>query len=56
MAADTPASSTVSSSRRPGELYPPIEPYNTGWLAVSDIHEIYYEECGNKDGNPIILM
>ena len=56
MAADTPASSTVSSSRRPGELYPTIEPYNTGWLAVSDIHEIYYEECGNKDGNPILLL
>ena len=40
----------------PGELYPPIEPYNSGFLAVSDIHEIYYEECGNRDGNPILYL
>ena len=45
-----------SSSRRPGDLYPPIEPYNSGWLTVSDIHELYYEECGNKDGNPVIYL
>ena len=45
-----------SSSRRSGELYPPIEPYNTGWLAVSDIHELYYEECGNKDGSPVVYL
>ena len=39
-----------------GELYPPIEPYNSGYLTVSDIHEIYYEECGNKDGNPVVYL
>ena len=50
------STATGSSSRRPGELYPPIEPYNSGWLTVSDIHEIYYEECGNKDGNPIVFL
>ena len=44
------------TDRKPGELYPPIEPYNTGWLTVSDIHEIYYEECGNKDGNPVVYL
>ena len=42
--------------RKPGDLYPPIEPYNSGWLAVSDLHEIYYEECGNKDGNPVVYL
>ena len=57
----TPSSSAVteasgSPSRKPGELYPPIEPYNSGWLTVSDIHEIYYEECGNKDGNPVVYL
>ncbi len=28
-------------------LYPPIEPYNTGRLQVSPVHEIYFEESGN---------
>lgn len=32
-------------------LYPEIEPYNTGFLRVSDIHTIYYEESGNPDGH-----
>ena len=45
-----------SSIRQPGELYPPIEPYNSGYLTVSDIHEIYYEECGNKEGNPVVCL
>ena len=51
-------SPTVAASicRNSGGLYPPIEPYNTGWLTVSDIHEIYYEECGNKDGNPVVYL
>ena len=38
------------------ELFPPIEPYNTGRLKVSDIHELYYEECGNPKGNPIVFL
>lgn len=37
-------------------LYPPIEPFNTGMLKVSDIHEIYYEESGNPDGKPILFL
>ena len=42
--------------RSPATLYPPVEPYNSGWLPVSDIHEVYYEECGNNDGNPVIFL
>ncbi len=38
------------------ELFPEIEPYSQGWLRVSDLHEIYYEESGNKDGNPVIFL
>ena len=37
-------------------LYPPIEPYDTGRLRVSDIHEIYYEQCGNPNGKPVIFL
>lgn len=32
-------------------LYPDIEPYNTGFLKVSEIHIIYYEQSGNPDGH-----
>ena len=44
------------ASKPPGELYPPIEPYNSGFLTVSDTHEIFYEEYGNRDGNPIVYL
>jgi proline iminopeptidase len=37
-------------------LYPEIEPYRTGYLRVSPIHEIYYEECGNPRGKPALFV
>ncbi|HZI18279.1 MAG TPA: prolyl aminopeptidase [Pyrinomonadaceae bacterium] len=37
-------------------LYPPIEPYNTGTLQVSPLHTVYYEECGNPDGQPVVFL
>jgi proline iminopeptidase len=36
--------------------YPPIEPYNTGRLKVSDVHEIYFEESGNPKGKPVVFL
>lgn len=36
--------------------YPIQEPFNQGRLKVSDIHEIYYEESGKKDGPPIVFV
>mmetsp|Transcript_29616 Transcript_29616/g.32992 ORF Transcript_29616/g.32992 Transcript_29616/m.32992 type:complete len:322 (+) Transcript_29616:28-993(+) len=38
------------------ELYPPIEPFNSGFLKVSDKHELYFEECGNKEGKPAVVL
>ncbi len=38
------------------ELYPEIEPYESGRLKVSDIHELYYEQCGNPDGKPLLFL
>ncbi len=38
------------------ELYPPIEPYNQGTLKVSDLHTIYFEESGNPQGKPVVLL
>jgi proline iminopeptidase len=38
------------------ELYDPIEPYATGRLRVSPVHEIYYEQCGNPNGHPVVFL
>ena len=46
---------TASPPRR-RELYPPIEPHRSGHLAVGDGHEIYWEECGNPDGKPVVFL
>ena len=37
-------------------LYPEIEPFDSGTLQVSEIHEIYYERCGNPKGIPVVFL
>lgn len=37
-------------------FYPPIEPYDTGFLQVSPVHRIYYEQSGNPRGKPVIFI
>ncbi|ASG19788.1 prolyl aminopeptidase [Nitrospirillum viridazoti] len=39
-----------------GDLFPPLEPYRTGTLAVSGLHTIYWEEAGNPDGAPVVFL
>lgn len=36
--------------------YPEIEPYRTGRLKVSSIHDLYFEECGNPQGKPAVFV
>ncbi|KAF5359556.1 hypothetical protein D9756_003460 [Leucocoprinus leucothites] len=43
-------------TNRPSMSYPPIEPFETGNLKVSDIHTLYYEVSGKEDGNPVIFV
>ncbi len=38
------------------ELYPTIEPYNTFFINVSDLHTIHVEECGNPNGKPVVFL
>ena len=38
------------------QLYAPIEPYRQGRLKVGGGHEIYYEECGNPRGKPVLMV
>jgi proline iminopeptidase len=44
----------MNESRR--VKYPPLEPYNTGFLQVNAEHEVYYEESGNPEGKPVIFI
>jgi proline iminopeptidase len=44
----------MSTERR--ELYPAIEPYNGGFLQVSPLHRIYYEESGNRNGPAAVFL
>ncbi|WP_116134481.1 prolyl aminopeptidase [Tropicimonas sp. IMCC34043] len=37
-------------------LFPPCDPYREGWLRVSDRHRIYYQEAGNPDGKPALIL
>ena len=37
-------------------LFPEIEPFNSGFLKVSDIHSIYFEETGNPKGRPVVYL
>ena len=38
------------------ELYPEIEVFDSGMLAVDARHRIYYEQCGNPDGKPVVIL
>ncbi|KAJ3299373.1 hypothetical protein HK104_009161 [Borealophlyctis nickersoniae] len=38
------------------DLYPQIEPFDTGFLKVDDTHSIYYEQSGNRDGKPVVFL
>ncbi|WP_018150753.1 prolyl aminopeptidase [Leeia oryzae] len=37
-------------------LFPSIEPNQSGYLPVSDLHTIYWETCGNPAGIPVIFL
>ena len=39
-----------------GMLYPPIEPHSQGLLDVGDGHHLYWEECGNLQGQPVVFL
>ncbi|NND82559.1 MAG: prolyl aminopeptidase [Gammaproteobacteria bacterium] len=38
------------------ELYPPIDAFDSGFLPVSDLHTIHYEQSGNPQGRPVVLL
>lgn len=38
------------------DLYPDIEPNVSGRLSVDEIHSVYWEECGNPQGIPVVFL
>jgi len=55
VAAHNPAMDKAAQMPR-RELYPALEPNHSGTIAVGDGHELYYEECGNRRGKPVVLL
>jgi proline iminopeptidase len=45
---------SAAESRR--TLYPDIEPFDSGRLPVSALHTLYYEQCGNPRGKPVVFL
>jgi proline iminopeptidase len=37
-------------------LYPPIEPFESGFLQVSPLHTLYYEQVGNPEGRKAVFL
>ncbi|MBI4969826.1 MAG: prolyl aminopeptidase [Rhodospirillales bacterium] len=38
------------------DIFPPIEPWSSGHLAVGDPHALYWEQCGRKDGSAVLFL
>ncbi len=38
------------------EFFPPIEPYESGLLKVSELHTLSYEVAGNPAGRPVVFL
>lgn len=38
------------------QLYPPIDPYESGRLPLDGGHVMYWEQSGNPDGIPVVFM
>ncbi len=37
-------------------FYPPIEVFDAGFLQVSPLHRVYYEQSGNPRGKPVVFL
>lgn len=51
-----PSLAPAQEARRPGELFPQAEPFDSGYLKVSKLHEIHYALHGNPKGKPVFVL
>ncbi|HEY8244125.1 MAG: prolyl aminopeptidase [Vicinamibacteria bacterium] len=47
---------TAQSPERADPLFPDLEPHASGRLSVDARHTLYWEECGNPEGVPIVFL
>jgi proline iminopeptidase len=45
-----------ASIQASSKLWPELKPYKTGYLKVSELHEIYYQLGGNPEGKPVMVL
>jgi len=38
------------------DLFPAITPYSSGYLCVDELHNLYWEQSGNPDGIPVVML
>ncbi|SFR54322.1 proline iminopeptidase [Yoonia tamlensis] len=47
---------TVGQKSAYAYLYPALEPFARQMLDVGDGHTVYFEQCGNPDGIPVVVL
>lgn len=48
------ATSAINAVKK--TLYKQLEPFKTGFLKVSNIHDIFWEISGNPEGKPVVIL
>jgi proline iminopeptidase len=38
------------------DLYPDLQPFDAGTLPLDARHTMYYEQCGNPHGKPVVML
>ena len=46
----------LERSSPPAEMYPPVDPYDSGFIEVDGGHRIHWEACGNPSGRPALFL
>ncbi|WP_299304902.1 prolyl aminopeptidase [uncultured Litoreibacter sp.] len=47
---------TAGQNRAAAHLYPGIDPFDQRMVEVGDGHKVYVEQCGNPDGQPVVVL
>lgn len=50
------AAASAAETGEPDGLFPAAKPIDSGYLKVSDLHEIWYAVFGNRQGKPVFVM
>ena len=51
-----PEQNIAQSNKQRTFLFPEIDPFRRSYLDSGDGHKIYYEECGNPRGIPVLVI